>query len=39
MQTALSGTLFVYQGEEISIRNAPREWDIETEYKDIETID
>ena len=38
MQTTLSGTLFVYQGEEIGIRNAPREWDIETEYKDIETI-
>jgi oligo-1,6-glucosidase len=38
MQTTLSSTLFVYQGEEIGIRNAPREWDIETEYKDIETI-
>ena len=38
MQTTLSGTLFVHQGEGIGIRNAPREWDIETEYKDIETI-
>lgn len=38
MQTTLSGTLFVYQGEEIGIRNAPVDWDIETEYKDIETI-
>jgi oligo-1,6-glucosidase len=38
MRTTLSGTLFTHQGEEIGIRNAPREWDIETEYKDIETI-
>ena len=38
MQTTLSGTLFVYQGEEIGIRNAPKDWDIDAEYKDIETI-
>jgi len=38
MQTTLGGTLFVYQGEEIGIRNAPTEWDIDAEYKDIETI-
>ena len=38
MQTTLSGTLFVYQGEEIGMRNASFDWDIETEYKDIETI-
>ncbi|ERF75632.1 hypothetical protein EPUS_04612 [Endocarpon pusillum Z07020] len=37
MQTTLSGTLFVYQGEEIGMRNVPKEWDIE-EYKDIESI-
>ncbi|KAH9886100.1 glycoside hydrolase family 13 protein [Xylariomycetidae sp. FL2044] len=37
MQTTLSGTLFVYQGEEIGIRNAPKSWPIE-EFKDIETI-
>ncbi|KAI1763065.1 glycoside hydrolase family 13 protein [Hypoxylon sp. FL1150] len=37
MQTTLGGTLFVYQGEEIGIRNAPTDWDI-SEYKDIETI-
>ena len=37
MQTTLGGTLFVYQGEEIGIRNAPMEWD-PSEYKDIETI-
>ncbi|KIW52847.1 hypothetical protein PV05_08460 [Exophiala xenobiotica] len=38
MQTTLGGTLFVYQGEEIGMRNAPTEWSIEEEYKDIETI-
>lgn len=38
MQTTLGGTLFVYQGEEIGIRNAPTEWSIEEEYKDVETI-
>lgn len=37
MQTTLGGTLFVYQGEEIGIRNAPTTWDI-SEFKDIETI-
>ena len=38
MQTTLGGTIFVYQGEEIGIRNAPKSWDISEEYKDIETI-
>ena len=38
MQTTLSGTLVVYQGEEIGMRNASFDWDVETEYKDIETI-
>ncbi|RYP40972.1 hypothetical protein DL767_001288 [Monosporascus sp. MG133] len=37
MQTTLGGTLFVYQGEEIGMRNAPTTWPIE-EFKDIETI-
>lgn len=37
MQTTLSGTLFVYQGEEIGLRNMPKEWDID-KYKDIESI-
>jgi len=37
MQTTLSGTLFVYQGEEIGMRNVPPEWDPE-EYKDIEAV-
>lgn len=37
MQTTLSGTLFVYQGEEIGLRNISPSWGIE-EFKDIETI-
>ena len=38
MLTTLSGTLFVYQGQELGMRNVPKEWDIATEYKDIESI-
>jgi len=34
MQCTLTGTLFVYQGEEIGMANLPKEWPIE-EYKDI----
>ena len=37
MQTTLSGTIFIYQGEEIGMRNMPKDWDI-AEYKDIESI-
>ncbi|ORY59647.1 glycoside hydrolase superfamily [Pseudomassariella vexata] len=37
MQTTLGGTLFIYQGEEIGLRNISKSWDIE-EFKDIETI-
>ena len=37
MQTTLSGTVFVYQGEELGMRNVPASWDI-GEYKDIESI-
>jgi alpha-glucosidase len=32
-----SGTLYVYQGEEIGMANVPKSWGIE-EYKDIATI-
>ena len=38
MQTTLNGTLFVYQGEEIGMRNVPKSWGIEEEYRDIESI-
>lgn len=31
-----SGTVFIYQGQELGMRNIPRDWPIE-EYKDIET--
>ncbi|KAF1990801.1 glycoside hydrolase family 13 protein [Aulographum hederae CBS 113979] len=37
MQTTLSGTIYVYQGEELGMRNVPPSWDPE-EYKDIESI-
>ena len=37
MQTTLAGTLYVYQGEEIGMRNVPESWSSE-EYKDIESI-
>ncbi|KAF2787525.1 glycoside hydrolase family 13 protein [Melanomma pulvis-pyrius CBS 109.77] len=37
MQTTLAGTLYVYQGEEIGMRNVPASWKPE-EYKDIESI-
>ncbi|KAL6710335.1 hypothetical protein ACN47E_009281 [Coniothyrium glycines] len=37
MQTTLAGTLYVYQGEEIGMRNIPASWPPE-EYKDIESI-
>jgi len=32
-----SGTLFLYQGQEIGMRNMPREWGIE-EYQDVESL-
>lgn len=37
MMCASTGTLFVYQGQEIGMINAPKDWPIE-EYKDIESI-
>lgn len=37
MQTTLAGTLYVYQGEEIGMRNVPESWGTD-EYKDIESI-
>ncbi|THH10431.1 hypothetical protein EW145_g1337 [Phellinidium pouzarii] len=36
LQIAQTGTLYVYQGEEIGMANAPRSWTIE-EYEDIAT--
>jgi oligo-1,6-glucosidase len=37
MMCAMTGTLFVYQGQEIGMINAPKDWPIE-DYKDIESI-
>ncbi|KAG7817329.1 hypothetical protein KL928_004064 [Ogataea angusta] len=37
LQTTLTGTLFVYQGQEIGMTNVPQKWDI-SEYLDINTI-
>ena len=38
MQTTLAGTLYVYQGEELGMRNMPKSWDIDENYKDVEAI-
>lgn len=38
MQATLAGTLYVYQGEEIGMRNVPASWDPSVEYRDIESI-
>jgi oligo-1,6-glucosidase len=37
MMTTLTGTLYVYQGQEIGMINAPKDWPI-TDYKDIESL-
>ena len=34
MQCTLTGTLYVYQGEEIAMANLPKDWGVE-EYKDV----
>lgn len=35
--TTLSGTLLVYQGQEIGMINAPDTWDVRKEFKDLAT--
>jgi oligo-1,6-glucosidase len=37
MMCCLTGTLFIYQGQEIGMINVPKDWPIE-EYKDIESL-
>ncbi|EGW34728.1 alpha-glucosidase maltase [Spathaspora passalidarum NRRL Y-27907] len=37
LQASLTGTLFIYQGQEIGMTNLPASWSID-EYKDINTI-
>lgn len=34
----LSGSLIIYEGEEIGMINAPKDWDIDAEYKDVCTV-
>ncbi|KAG0666927.1 alpha-glucosidase mal12 [Rhodotorula mucilaginosa] len=34
----MSGSVILYQGQEIGMVNAPKDWDIDTEYKDVGTI-
>jgi oligo-1,6-glucosidase len=34
---AQSGPLFLYQGQEIGMINAPQHWDVEAEYKDVQS--
>jgi oligo-1,6-glucosidase len=36
MMAALSGTLFIYQGQEIGMTNFPESWDM-SEYKDVDS--
>lgn len=36
MCCALSGTLFIYQGQELGMTNFPIEWDM-SEYKDVDS--
>ncbi|CAG8207420.1 unnamed protein product [Penicillium salamii] len=38
LETTLGGTIYLYQGQEIGMRNFPLEWDPETDYKDIESV-
>jgi oligo-1,6-glucosidase len=37
LETTLSGTLYMYQGEELGMVNFPRSWGIE-EYKDVASV-
>jgi oligo-1,6-glucosidase len=37
MLGTMTGTLFIYQGQEIGMINAPPGWEIEAEYKDIDS--
>ncbi|BGP20095.1 hypothetical protein JCM10213v2_008230 [Rhodosporidiobolus nylandii] len=34
----LSGSVIIYEGQEIGMINAPKSWDIDVEYKDVNTI-
>ena len=34
----MSGSVILYQGQEVGMVNAPKDWDIDTEYKDVGTM-
>ncbi|KAK3994333.1 glycoside hydrolase superfamily [Cladorrhinum sp. PSN332] len=36
-QATLTGSLFLYQGQEMGASNMPRDWDVQREYKDVES--
>lgn len=36
LEAGQSGTLFIYQGQELGMRNMPEDWPLE-EYKDVES--
>ncbi|KAL1961423.1 hypothetical protein VTO42DRAFT_151 [Malbranchea cinnamomea] len=38
MLLCMTGTVYLYQGQEIGMLNAPRDWPIEEEYKDVEGL-
>ncbi|CAK7227891.1 hypothetical protein SBRCBS47491_006722 [Sporothrix bragantina] len=38
MLSTLTGTLFIYQGQEIGMINVPKEWTIDQDYQDIESV-
>ncbi|KAJ5363423.1 alpha-glucosidase, partial [Penicillium cataractarum] len=38
LQSTLGGTLYLYQGQEIGMRNFSAEWDPDVDYKDVESI-
>jgi glycosidase len=38
LETTLGGTIYLYQGQEIGMRNFSIDWDPETDYKDIESV-
>ncbi|CAK7267738.1 hypothetical protein SEPCBS57363_002743 [Sporothrix epigloea] len=38
MLTTLTGTLYIYQGQEIGMINVPTEWTIDKDYQDIESV-
>ncbi|CAK7266751.1 hypothetical protein SEPCBS119000_002190 [Sporothrix epigloea] len=38
MLATLTGTLYIYQGQEIGMINVPTDWTIEKDYQDIESV-